>query len=215
MITLILLLISGAHASQPHPGACDFPIPNYEITTLARTGISFNEFSHALNVVEAAYAPAFKKWGCPLYVVRSWNDPTPNAQAWRTSRGCFIEMFGGLARHPEMTYAAFMQVALHEIGHHVGGPPRYTGDVMSVEGQADYYSTRHGMPSLGMASKASSMAVARTLAELSGDPMPWRPGPRLPNVSRTMQSHPPAQCRLNTYDSGRNRKARPGCWFKK
>ena len=51
-------------------------------------------------------------------------------------------MFGGLARHPEMTREGFLLVACHEIGHHLGGYPRFAADTWaSVEGEADYYST--------------------------------------------------------------------------
>jgi hypothetical protein len=50
-------------------------------------------------------------------------------------------MFGGLARHPAITYDGFAAVACHETGHHLGGAPVFSGDDSwaSVEGEADYY----------------------------------------------------------------------------
>ena len=49
-------------------------------------------------------------------------------------------MFGGLARHETITYEAMMTVVCHEVGHHLGGAPKYYGNNWaSNEGQADYY----------------------------------------------------------------------------
>jgi hypothetical protein len=53
-------------------------------------------------------------------------------------------MYGGLARHDAITKDGFALVACHEVGHHIGGVPRYSdpqGRWASVEGQSDYFAT--------------------------------------------------------------------------
>jgi hypothetical protein len=217
VITLFYLALSTCMlppAFADHPGRCDFPDPGYKIEEHSFTGVSLKEYTEALDLVQNVYAPIFQAQGCKLNIVRSWADGTINAQAWRVSNTCYVEMFGGLARYPTMTKGALIEVALHEIGHHLGGFPYYTGESMSVEGQADYYATKVGMKKVKVPSADPSLALAVTLAELGGEAVPWRPGPRLPYVSQTMEEHPPAQCRLKTFDAGRLNRTRPRCWFK-
>jgi hypothetical protein len=50
-------------------------------------------------------------------------------------------VYGGLARHGEITPDGFALVLCHEIGHHLGGVPRYSGanGWASNEGQSDYF----------------------------------------------------------------------------
>lgn len=56
-----------------------------------------------------------------------------------------IFVFGGYARQPGMTADGLAWVLCHELGHGLGGTPHKHGTTppfSSVEGQADYYSTR-------------------------------------------------------------------------
>lgn len=188
------------------PG-CDFPVPDFQISPSSKTGISRAAFERVLNDVERSYRPVFERAGCPLVVHRSWKDGMVNAQAWRSGGECHIEMFGGLARYPGMTQAAFKTVALHEIGHHLAGEPLYRGTVMACEGQADIFAGS------SYPSATGALALSRALASLSGEPRPSRPVPALPSVSRTYCPHPAAACRLLTYDAGRLGLARPRCWY--
>lgn len=202
-------------ALQVHAGdLCDFPDPGYKIEAIEASGISKTDYNVVLDQVELKYAPTFKAKGYRLKILRSWSDGTVNAQAWWTGSTCNVEMFGGLARFPGISAAAVRQVALHEIGHCLGGSPTYPGDVMSCEGQADYYSTAFGCRIMGVGCKASSLNLSKSLARMSGEAIPWRPGPALPPVSRTNCDHPDAQCRLETYDAGIVRGSRPRCWIR-
>lgn len=212
-LALIVFVTSlTAHAG----GLCDWPDPGYKIHEGVASIVDKTEYNKILDQVEKAYAPVFQKLGYTLKIHRSWSDGTVNAQAWWTAKTCNVEMFGGLARWKSITSAGYRQVALHEIGHCLGGPPYFTGENMSVEGQADYYSTSVGCNAvLKVGCKNSSLNLARVLAELGGESKPWRPGPVLPNVTETYQDHPEAQCRLDTFDAGLNKQPRPGCWFYK
>lgn len=79
-----------------------------------------------------------------LVIEKKWKDGTVNAYAKQPGDGTWIvAMFGGLARHPEITEDAFATVVCHELGHHIGGAPKKKGLFASTwasnEGQADYF----------------------------------------------------------------------------
>lgn len=178
---------------------------NMFITQSAATGISQKTFETVLDTLENHYAPIMRARGCPLQVNRLWNDGTVNAQAYIEDGKCQIDMFGGLARYKGMTQNGFLMVACHELGHHLGGAPRYghNTDWAAVEGQADYFATLRCMKALGKSSSAGSLVLAKVLADLAGDAAPSR-GTRDGSVRMSiLESHPPAQCRLDTYDMGR------------
>lgn len=211
-LLLVLFVLSTAAFAQER--VCDFPVPAYKIDEFAFTGISKSAYNRVNQKIKDTYSTIFAQAGCPLVVHDSWSEGEVNAQAWKENGECHVEIFGGLARAGYMTENATLQVGLHEVGHHLGGRPFYSGSTMSCEGQADIFSTADGMPRAGRASKASSLALAKTLATLAGDPLPKRPVPALPPVSRTYCGHPEAACRLLTYDAGRIGLERPRCWYK-
>lgn len=193
---------------------CSFPVPSFKIDEHAFTGISRASYDRVNATIVQTYASHFSRIGCPLVVHDEWRDGTVNAQAWKADGKCHVAIFGGLARYMFMTENATLQVGMHEVGHHIGGWPYYTGSTMSCEGQADYFATAKGMPRAGRGSIASSLALARALAHMSGEDDPWRPGPPLEDVDYMYCPHPDAQCRLLTSDAGRLHEPRPGCWFK-
>jgi hypothetical protein len=207
---LILFIFMFPFAAQ---AACDFPVPNFKISEFAPSSISKASFDQAMDVVERAYAPIFENLGCPLNLIRSWSNGEVNAQAWQEGGKCNVEMFGGFARYPGMTKNAVIAVACHEIGHHLGGTPFYTGENLSVEGQADYYATLTCMKRLGIPSANASMVLATAMARLGGEHDPSRSTRATERVTQTLQTHPRAQCRLDTYDAGAGRQSRPRCWF--
>ncbi len=100
------------------------------------------EFNKVIDDVEAIYQPIVKTYGGNLTVVRNWTDGTVNAYAEQEGDIWKVSMFGGLARHKTITPDGFALVVCHEIGHHIGGVPRYAGDDWaSNEGQSDYFAT--------------------------------------------------------------------------
>lgn len=210
----ILVLIYAVTNSAFANGLCDWPDPGFKIHEFTASGIDKTAYAKVLDQVEAKYAPIFQAKGYRLQLHRSWSDGTVNAQAWWTGNTCNVEMFGGLARYPGISAAGYRLVALHEIGHCLGGAPYYSGESMSCEGQADYFSTSVGCRALGIGCNAAGLNLSRALASMSREPRPYRPGPALNPVSRTYCSHPEAQCRLQTYDAGSARGSRPRCWYR-
>lgn len=106
------------------------------------SGITEAQFNAVIDQVEAIYAPIVSTYGGNLKVVRNWTDGTVNAYAEQIGDEWQVQMFGGLARHKTITPDGFALVVCHEIGHHIGGAPRYNGDEWaSNEGQSDYFAT--------------------------------------------------------------------------
>lgn len=194
---------------------CDWPVPEYTIQSSATSGISREQYDAVLDSVESKMKWTMYLKGLSLKIHRSWSDSTVNAQAWVSGKVCNVEMFGGLARFPGISPEGIRHVALHEIGHCIGGYPFYPNTTLSAEGQADYWSTSVGCQKMGVACKDSSLNVAIALARMGGESLPKRPSPTLPAVSRTVYTHPKAQCRLNTFDAGLVKSPRPRCWFYK
>jgi hypothetical protein len=107
-------------------------------------GINQTDFNDVLDKISSTYSSEIARYGGNLKILRKWSDGTVNALARREGRDFVIEMFGGLARHSSITKDAFTLVACHEIGHHIGGAPHYSGagnTWASSEGQSDYFAT--------------------------------------------------------------------------
>jgi len=109
-------------------------------------GITEAEFNAVIDAVVAIYTPIVAQMGGTLKMARNWTDGTVNAFANREGNEWWVNMFGGLARHKETTIDGFMLVVCHELGHHMGGAPKYSsrGNVnewAGNEGQSDYWAT--------------------------------------------------------------------------
>lgn len=109
------------------------------------TGISSQQFDAVLDRLEQLYIPEISAKGGKLQIERRWNDGVVNAYANRTGNLWRVVMFGGMARHPSLTKDGFAMVACHELGHHLGGAPKYVNEPDlwwgSYEGAADYYAS--------------------------------------------------------------------------
>jgi hypothetical protein len=106
-------------------------------------GITEVEFNEVISKVDAVYKPIIASKGATLVFERNWTDGTVNAYANQAGKIWTVAMFGGLARSKEVTYEGFALVVCHEMGHHLGGAPKYKrgGPWASNEGQSDYWST--------------------------------------------------------------------------
>lgn len=137
------LLVLGS-SSLAHDNVCKGFLPpnnlNIPASQFHVLGISQNIFDKIIDRGERIYGPIIRAKGGNLKVERLWDDGTVNAAAGRSGTTWVVEMYGGLARHAEMSEEGFASVLCHEIGHHIGGAPRYTGDWASNEGQSDYFS---------------------------------------------------------------------------
>lgn len=100
------------------------------------------QFSEIIDQVNAVYAPIVEKYGAKLTIRKLWTNSTVNANAQKSGKNWIVQMYGGLARRPEVTPDGFALVVCHEVEHLLGGFPFYTGSDMAVEGQSDYAATQ-------------------------------------------------------------------------
>lgn len=206
-------------------------------TTARKNGMSEADFHAILDRIELHYRPIIAAQGARLVVQRLWWDSTVNAFAERSGPEWRVRMYGGLARHPVITRDAFALIACHEIGHHLGGAPKYRGQWAANEGQADYFATLKCMrdvfggddnrslvegmspPSVLVSSCERSWGDAAAIAScirsgmagysaaelmrvLTGAAPIFFETPDPSEVPETVDSHPAAQCRLDTYSAG-------------
>lgn len=117
---------------------------NIPVSTVAPTGISEADFNFVIDELDVIYRPLIAAAGGILTVEKLWKSGEVNAYARQFKNNDWrITFMGGMARHKYMTKDGMSLIVCHEIGHHLGGAPRYEGDVAwaSNEGQSDYYAT--------------------------------------------------------------------------
>ena len=109
---------------------------------VASNDMTEEQFLKIIADIEAIYKPVIEGHGATLVINSSWSNNTVNAFASQSGNTWRVQMFGGLARRPEVTHDGFALVVCHELGHHIGGVPFYSAtDWASSEGQSDYYAT--------------------------------------------------------------------------
>jgi hypothetical protein len=213
-------------------------------------GITEIEFNSVLDRLQSLYAAEIRSHGGELVINRLWDDSTVNASAEQKNGQWILNMYGGLARHKETTKDGFALVACHEMGHHLGGSPKYKkswfpwggSSWASNEGQSDYYAVLKCLRRY-FAEDSSSFVIENKILTGDVDPLvdsrcremfnntddqnfcirnsyaglstarllnDLNNGKTAPNfntpdnsvVKTTNDSHPAAQCRLDTYFSG-------------
>jgi hypothetical protein len=106
-------------------------------------GTTEQEFNAEIDKVVNKYRAAVAGHGASLKVNRLWTNSTVNASAEQQGKTWILNMYGGLARRPEVTLDGFALVVCHELGHHLGGFPLYgSGEWAASEGQSDMFATQ-------------------------------------------------------------------------
>lgn len=104
--------------------------------------ISQEEFENLVDEVTALYEPYAALHGARVQAAKLWSNSTVNASANQMGSTWMINMYGGLARRPEVTADGFQLVVCHELGHHFGGFPFRPMTWAANEGQSDYFATQ-------------------------------------------------------------------------
>lgn len=201
--------------------------------------VSEDDFNAILAAAYELYSPIIESFGARLIVNGDYRSNTVNAYANQDGNEWSISFFGGLAKHPKMTFSGFVIVVCHELAHHLGGYPYYSNSPWnaSVEGQSDYFATascakrmfdsssplriwgfdlwKNRNPtesgncnSFGLdrnvceLSLAGGLSLGAVLADLGNEREPSYSTPSKTVVKKTMEKHPNAQCRLDTYRIG-------------
>lgn len=148
MVT-VLGLTTNALACDEHGKTGFLPDNNMRIPVGLKStgGITEAQFNNVITKIENLYKAEIEKHGAKLIVQRNWTDATVNAYAMQEGSDWTVAMFGGLARHPQVTVDGFAVVMCHELGHHIGGAPKKDDrwgmgkSWATNEGQADYFGT--------------------------------------------------------------------------
>lgn len=150
-VTLFIFMLLAAHSFKAQ--ACDedgnsgfLPENDMYISVNDKNANDMTEerFNEIIDRIESVYAPIVRSKKGKLVVKRKWSDGTVNASAQRFFKTWVVNMYGGLARHKDVTDDGFAMVVCHELGHHLGGAPK-VGNIMmkwaSNEGQSDYFAS--------------------------------------------------------------------------
>ncbi|OYZ23078.1 MAG: hypothetical protein B7Y39_06205 [Bdellovibrio sp. 28-41-41] len=149
---LVLLFLAGAAQAQSRYGYAYYgspqmrwslPANNLHMQDTGRpTNITEQRFGQIIDEVMAVWTPVAAAKGIKLTVEKRWSDPTVNASASQSGKTWMVNMYGGLARRPEVTDDGFALVVCHELGHHFGGYSFYgRTDWASAEGESDFFAT--------------------------------------------------------------------------
>lgn len=199
-------------------------------------GYTEQEFHKVLSVFVNVYDPIVAAEGGTFEIDADWTDGSVNAFAWREGKIYRIEVPGGLSRYSLFNEEAYILMICHELGHLLGGEP--SSHQISFEGQSDYYSTEvcmklvlpHIEDRAGSATREvqdlcrsdricersllAAEAMGRFDAKLAKTDAPKFSTPDLSVVSKTLQTHPSPQCRLDTRKAGALAMPRPACWYR-
>jgi hypothetical protein len=172
------------------------------------TSMTEEQFKAIIKSVADVYEPIVAKYNASLVIEQGWTESTVNAYATQQGNKWVVKMFGGLARRKEVTHDGFALVVCHEIGHHLGGYP-FTSTWAANEGQSDYFATQACAKKLWGSDapriQAAGQSLANLLSALGGSTVVPSPDTKDPTVvTKTRNSHPAAQCRLDTYLAGMN-----------
>lgn len=117
----------------------------YQVFSERDANMTQEEFNSVIEKARKYYTPIVSAHGGSLVINGRWNDDTLNANASQWFGKWNVNMYGGLARHPEMTLDGFSMVLCHELGHHLAGftfrkgAMGFGGVWAANEGQSDYF----------------------------------------------------------------------------
>lgn len=107
-----------------------------------KSNIDEKLFDEIVGVFRDKYKSIAKKKRLSFGVIGHWDDPKVNASCSRLINRITVNIYGGLARRPELTPEGLVLILCHEAGHGFGGHP-YASRIyrIAAEGQSDYYAT--------------------------------------------------------------------------
>jgi hypothetical protein len=151
------------------PALADFLPPNdlhLEDSLLRDANLTKADFNGVIDQAEAIYGPILKsQHGATLNVSRLWDSNTVNASAMQFGNTWYVNMYGGLARRPEVTLDGFTLVLCHELGHHLAGYP-FSAAWAANEGQSDYFATQSCARELWKESRSKNAEARELIPDL-------------------------------------------------
>ena len=240
MRTLFSGIIAFSALGLASTGLSDFLPPNdlhLEDNLEFSQGVTEEEFNAIIEEAKEIYTPIVRAQGGRLSINANWGSSTVNASASQFFGTWRVNMYGGLARRPEVTADGFAFVVCHELGHHLAGFT-YSSSWAANEGQSDYFASQscgrilwgddleknaeaadlipdypktlcdttyfaegQDRRNLCYRQMLASFSISSLLGALKNDTVTYDT-PDRNVVSRTSNSHPDAQCRMDTYMAG-------------
>ena len=231
-ITSLTILFSGGRSSVG---------PDYIILKDDKFNNGFPEshYDKIIKRVKNVYEPIIVDEGGELKILSDWTDGAVNMWAERYGNTYILEIPGGMVRYYLINEVAFVISICHELGHLLGGDPK-SGQI-SYEGQSDYFAnlecSRIILEDMALYKPIEidtevidycsdkeddycefllqgSKSLSSLYAEIAGASFPQISNFDNTEVSKTLVSHPSAQCRLDTFVASYEQGKRPSCWFK-
>lgn len=149
-----------------------------------------------------------------------WANDTVNAWANVINGKRVVTILGGLLRHWAVKQEGAGLVLSHELGHHYGGDPRYPNSSWgaSCEGQSDYWGALIAQRTVWWGQYALQQTDAGSQQLYNLFAYGLKVGNLFsPDVVKRLYTqtagctHPPAQCRYDTYRAAMRLDAKPGC----
>jgi len=103
--------------------------------------VTEEQFNATIDRASALYGDIVTAHGARLRFDGDWENDQVNARASQFFGSWTVEIWGGLARRPEITPDGLTLVICHELGHHLAGYP-FVSSWGADEGQADYFATQ-------------------------------------------------------------------------
>ena len=237
-------VMATVESAQSAPEGAAFPFMSdndlYKEDTGFIANVSEDQFNSIIDAAYQLYEPLANKRGETLHINNNWTDSTVNANCSRSNGRVTVNMYGGMARRPEVTPEAFALVLCHELGHAYGGTPYiHPQTQIAAEGQADYYGAqtclRALLPHVDDSELApdsyiesrcrgaaicirqlqAGQALGTLLAAVQRQRTPHYNTPDQAVAAQTLLSYPrTVQCRLDTFHNGVLGMGRPACWFR-
>ena len=147
IFTTLVTFSSGASACPLHQmlgittSKNMYMIASDETTSSTVTGESFNR--HFYNIF-FQNNNELQKFPLPVIPAPNWEKPYFTAYTVENEGVMTIGFWGGMARIPGMNDEGVALITCHEVGHVLGGIPRFKLEnykQLSNEGQSDYYAT--------------------------------------------------------------------------
>lgn len=228
ILILLFALMSSANAQTCPENRTDyFCIPTDKPQN---TEITITKFYVVPSTIINLYKTEIDELNYPLVLNADWNSPYFGAGVSLYDNAYRLMILGGMTRMKGMTEDIYAAVVCHELGHLLGGDPKQTitgAEWASAEGQADHFSASQCLPryfkNLGIKDEneiskrveKAGFDFLNMASQIESDPknkIIKRMKVNLPIVSETIiNRYPTNQCRYETY---RNNKVRPSCWFK-
>jgi hypothetical protein len=227
-IFMFLIILTKAYAVE-----CPTDRPDYfckPVNSIENTELNEVNFYTVPVKILGIFQNEIKNLNYPVSLEANWQSPYFGAGVSLYENSFHLMILGGTARMKEMTLDGYAAIVCHEVGHLLGGDPKQTitgSDWASAEGQADHFSAAICLGkyfnSLGVVdSNSINKRIEKAGFDFINLATKIETDPKRKKFQRALVSmravdhtiinqYPSTQCRYETY---RNPKTKPTCWFK-